>query len=453
LTEPEVHAVPALPSAPLPAPLPVPVPAPPADLMPPQGGDEDAIAAAVRLAADDRAADPSTRGHRARGRRRHGAAGVAISRARAVLSAGRALWADAPATRAFALATLAPVPLLLGAAVVGGPLAYVALAYLTVFTFAMDELSGLSAPAPAEPDDADRAGHERRGSDRLSVILAGTHLVLLLAALHALSGGGNLTVAGWIATFLSFGLWFGQVSFANAHELIHRADPRLRGLGAAVFTTLLFGHHASAHRLVHHRAVATPDDPNSAEAGESFWQFAPRAWAGSFLAGWEMERQMMRARIGRRRQRLDPYILYIGGAAVAVGAVAALFGPGGVLVFLALALHAQVQLLLSDYVQHYGLMRRRLPSGRYEPVGPAHSWDAPEGLSALAMLNAARHGDHHARPARPAARLERATGGRTPMLPHSLPIMCTIALYPPLWHRMMDTRVAALRPRTDGLRI
>jgi alkane 1-monooxygenase len=429
----------------------------PADAEPvptPTPANDDGIAAAIRAAAD--APVPGdTPGGSAKARRATArslrALGTAFAAAQA---AGRAFWSAAPAMRAFALATLAPVPLLLGAAFLGGPLPWLALAYLTVFTFAMDELSAFAAPAPhptasSLPDQADR---DRRAADRLSVILAATHFLMLATAILALSGGTGLSAGGWLATLLAFGLWFGQVSNANAHELIHRADPRLRALGAAVFTSLLFGHHASAHRLVHHRHVATPDDPNSAEAGEGFWQFLPRAWAGSFLAGWEMERQMMRARIGRRRQRINPYFLYIGGAVVSLAGVALIFGLAGAFAYLALAFHAQLQLLLSDFVQHYGLARRRLASGRYEPVGPQHSWDAPEGLSAIAMLNAARHGDHHARPSRPAASLQRGAA-RTPVLPHSLPIMCTIALWPPLWHRMMDARVAALRPRTDGLRL
>lgn len=56
--------------------------------------------------------------------------------------------------------------------------------------------------------------------------------------------------------------------------------------------TLLFGHHTSAHRLVHHRHVATPSDLNTARLGESFWHFFPRALVGSFRAGLAAERAL-----------------------------------------------------------------------------------------------------------------------------------------------------------------
>ena len=275
---------------------------------------------------------------------------------------------------------------------------------------------------------------------RLSVILAATHGLLLALGLFALSGGISLGFFGWWLAFLSLGLWLGQVSNSNAHELIHSGNAGLRATGGAIFCSLLFGHHISAHRLVHHRFVATPDDPNSADAGESFWAFLPRAWIGSFVAGYEMERALMRPRFGRKARRLHPYALQIGTSVLILVLIGLVLGVPGVLVWLMLCAHAQLQLLLSDYVQHYGLVRGKLPGGRTEPVGPRHAWNAPHVFSGLAMLNAPRHSDHHQRPARPYPQLTLDPGA--PMLPHSLPVMATAALVPSVWRRMMDPRVA-----------
>ena len=72
----------------------------------------------------------------------------------------------------------------------------------------------------------------------------------------------------------------------------------------------------------------------------------------------------------------------------------------GAVVWAALGLHAQVQILLSDYVQHYGLRRAEV-QGRPVPVAAGHSWNAPHWFSSAFMLNAPRHSDHHAHPARP----------------------------------------------------
>ncbi|MFC2968958.1 alkane 1-monooxygenase [Acidimangrovimonas pyrenivorans] len=339
----------------------------------------------------------------------------------------------------FAVVTLLPLPLLLAGATLGGLWALAALLYITVIAFLLDQFIDLA-------DDGELPeGAEFPAADRLSVALAVAHFGLLALGVWAVSGGTGIGWGARLACFFAFGLFFGQVSNSNAHELIHRADKRLFRLGMWVYISLLFGHHTSAHRHIHHRYVATPDDPNSAEAGESFYAFLPRAWTGSFIAGYEMERAL-RQRLGRKG--LHPYLLYLGGAALIILAVALVFGLPGLIAYLALAGYAQVQLLLSDYAQHYGLSRARRPGGKPEPVGPGHSWNAPHWFTSALMLNAPRHSAHHAHPGRPYPALDLPAGGAAPMLPYSLPAMATIALCPPLWRRIMDRRLARWQARS-----
>ena len=357
---------------------------------------------------------------------------------------------EIPEVDTFAVVTLAPVPLLLLGTFFGGIFAWGALLYITALIFALDTLIAQAAPDAPE-------GSEFPAADRLSIGLAIAHFGLLIAAVAALSGVTGLGAGARIALFLGFGLFFGQVSNSNAHELIHRADKRLFLLGKWVYISLLFGHHTSAHRLVHHRFVATPDDPNTAALGESYWSFAPRAWIGSFVAGYEMERNLRAERPApvtptERIAALTPYVGYVLGGLWFVMLFGLLFGFFGVLAYLGLCLYAQIQLLLSDYVQHYGLERARRDEASYEPVSARHSWDAAAPVSALWMLNAPRHSDHHAHPARvyPALQLGDLDAPGRPVLPRSLPAMAALALIPPLWRRVMDTRVIALRRAAKG---
>lgn len=97
--------------------------------------------------------------------------------------------------------------------------------------------------------------------------------------------------------------------------------------------------------------------------------------------------------------------------------------------------------MITDYVQHYGLPRAPGPDGRPEPCGPQHSWNTPHAASSALMLNAPRHSDHHCRPrvAYPGLRLDTAA---MPTLPHALPVMALIALWPRKWRQIMDPRAA-----------
>ena len=132
---------------------------------------------------------------------------------------------------------------------------------------------------------------------------------------------------------------------------------------------------------------------------------------------------------------LHPYLWYLVIGLGSLGTAALIGGLPGVLIWLALSAHAQLQQLLGDYVQHYGLTRARLPDGRYAPVSPRHSWNTPHWFSSALMLNAPRHSDHHAHPARayPALRLTEDA----PLLPWPLPVACGMAMVPRLWHRRM----------------
>lgn len=331
----------------------------------------------------------------------------------------------------FAIATLLPVPVLFVAALAGGGWSVLAAAGMALFVPLLDRL--IASNAAAE-------GTEFPAATALSVTLGILHFPMLALGVVTLADAAGMVQA--FAIWLAFGLWFGQVSNANAHELIHRPQRAQHRLGAAVYISLLFGHHTSAHRLVHHRHVATDADPNSARLGEGFYRFALRAWVGSFRGGLLAELQ----RDGQRKSgRLgNPYIAYVGGALLCLVLSVWLAGLAGALAYLALAGHAQMQLLLSDYVQHYGLQRHTGPAGP-EPVAERHSWNAAPPVSGWQMLNAPRHSAHHARPTLPYPALHLPAAAEAPRLPRSLPVMATLALVPPLWHRVMDHRAARWR--------
>ena len=354
----------------------------------------------------------------------------------------------------FVLASLLPAGMILAGFVRGGAWPYSALATMTVGIALADKFTALNQ-APADPRQA------RAAADALSLAQAAAHFALLLIGVPALAGGGlagkGLAGGGmdwpaldWpaaLAAGLAMALYFGQVSHPNAHELIHRPGRWLRRLGAAIYVSLLFGHHVSAHLRVHHVHVATRRDPNSAPRGMGFWRFWGRAGPGSFRAGLRAETAARRRRMrGRADLRAGPdwrhpYVAWIGGALLCLGIAWALAGPAGVAIYLGLAIYAQAQILLADYVQHYGLRRAENGAGRAEPAGPRHSWNARPWASAAMMLNAPRHSDHHLNPGRvfPALRLDPAA---MPVLPYSMPVMAVIALWPPLWRRVMDPLVA-----------
>lgn len=334
----------------------------------------------------------------------------------------------------FAIATLLPVGLILQAAAAGGAWPWLALAYVTLFAAALDRFVPRLLPEAPE-------GAEFPSGKGLSVLLGLAHFAVLFAAV-AMAADGDAGLVGKLVTLVAAGLWFGQVSHPNAHELIHRPERYARYLGRAIYGALLFGHHASAHLLVHHVHVGTDDDPNSAPKGLGFYRFFARAWGGSFRAGLAAENALRARAQAPPRGWTHPYLGYAIVGLLTLGASALAFGWRGLLACLFLGLYAQMQILLADYVQHYGLRRARRTGGKPEPVTDAHSWNSPHWFSSALMVNAPRHSDHHLHPGRPYPGLRLREN--MPLWPHSLPVMAVIALFPPLWRRVMARELARL---------
>lgn len=354
-----------------------------------------------------------------------------------------------PIRPAAALALLpASAALLALGAVLGGWWLRGALVWLTAAIWLGDALlprqprGGAEGGADGAPRlrGAPAAAGGRIGARAAPVLAALLHLALLALSVAGMAGLTGLAAGERAALLVAAALFAGQIGVAAGHELIHRPGRAERGLGMVVFASILFGHHATAHGAVHHVHVATSRDPNTARRGESLWAFLPRAWAGSWRAGFAVARSRLAA-AGQPPWR-HPYLAQ---GAVSLGWLCAAWaGAGwpGLAALLAVGLAAQAQLLITDYVQHYGLCRARLPDGRPEPVGPAHSWNARARMSGAVLLAGPFHSAHHTDPGRGWEALD--VPARTPLLPASLPVMAAAALFPPLWRAIMHPRLDRL---------
>ena len=99
------------------------------------------------------------------------------------------------------------------------------------------------------------------------------------------------------------------------------------------------------------------------------------------------------------------------------------------------------ELEVVNYLEHYGLLRRKNAEGRYERATPAHSWNSNQIVTNVFLYQLQRHSDHHAHPTRRYQALRHFD--ESPQLPSGYASMIVLALVPPLWRRVMDWRVAA----------
>jgi alkane 1-monooxygenase len=256
--------------------------------------------------------------------------------------------------------------------------------------------------------------------------LAWGERLLLAASLGILTGAGGINVA---------------------HELVHRKSKLDRALGEVLMASVSYTWFCVEHVLGHHRRVATPADPASARLGESVYAFVPRSVAGGLASFVAIEGDYAGRRGIRWWSLRDRRTRYLLGLVGLYAALLALGGPIAVIVFAVQSAVAIVLLEVINYVEHYGLVRSEVRPGEYERVQPRHSWNSTHVVTGAFLFNLPRHADHHAFASRPYWQLR--AWPDSPQLPLGYATMVVVALFPPLWFRMMDPAVARVSARSS----
>jgi len=272
-------------------------------------------------------------------------------------------------------------------------------------------------------------------------------LVMLFGVIGYVGYAGDL--AGWELALLAFslGIVTGGIGITYAHELMHQQDRFERALAEVLMCSTLYGHFCIEHVHGHHIHVGTPRDPVSAREGESFFRFYPRALIGSLASAWRIVSRRLERRGKPSWSAANPFWRYAAQYAAFLALAYALAGWIGVALFAGQAFVAVTLLEIINYVEHYGLRRQMLDTGRYERTQPHHSWNASHQVTNWLLINLQRHSDHHYHPSRRYPLLQDYPEGEAPQLPFGYPLMLMIALVPPLWFRLMNPRVAAWRAR------
>ncbi|AXY54091.1 alkane 1-monooxygenase [Rhodococcus ruber] len=249
---------------------------------------------------------------------------------------------------------------------------------------------------------------------------------------------GGLGLVSKIGLAFSVGV-MGGVGINTAHELGHKKDDLERWLSKITLAQTGYGHFYIEHNRGHHVRVSTPEDPASARFGESFWAFLPRSVWGSLKSSWELEKTRLQ-RLGKSPWTLRNDVLNAWAMSVVLfGVLVAVFGPVIVPFLILQAVYGFSLLETVNYLEHYGLLRQKTASGRYERCTPAHSWNSDHIVTNIFLYHLQRHSDHHANPTRRYQTLRSMDGA--PNLPSGYASMIGLAYIPPLWRKVMDHRV------------
>ncbi|MGB0133421.1 alkane 1-monooxygenase [Dokdonella sp.] len=271
----------------------------------------------------------------------------------------------------------------------------------------------------------------------------------LLLATYPLQMLG-LLVGVWVATtaelnplqWLGLAITVGIVSGGGinaAHEWGHKRGGFASLMSKLSLAPAAYGHFHVEHNRGHHKNVATPEDPASARLGETFWQFLPRTLIGSVRSAWRIERTRLlaqgRAVISPRNDILQAWFM----TAILYAALVLVFGWAALPFLIVQAFYGAALLEAVNYIEHYGLLRRKDSNGRYVRCEPEHSWNANQVVSNLMLYQLQRHSDHHANPRRSYQTLRHFDD--SPQLPVGYAALIPVVHFPRIWFGLMNHRV------------
>ena len=308
----------------------------------------------------------------------------------------------------------------------------------------VDLFAGLDRSNP--PEDAIEALENDRYYRWITYLFLPIQYVGFVAALYVIAKGapfglGELALLEKIGLALTIGT-IGGIGINTAHELGHKREANERWLSKIALAQSFYGHFYIEHNRGHHVRVATPEDPASSRLGETFYAFWPRTVLGSLTSAWEVEKK----RFARKEQHpfrlsndvLNAWVM----SAVLFGGLTIWLGVQ-IIPFLVLQAVVGFSLLeVVNYMEHYGMLRQKVGTSkrqRYERVDPSHSWNSNNIATNVLLYHLQRHSDHHANPTRRYQTLRDFE--ESPVLPTGYAGMIVLALFPPLYRRVMDQRV------------
>ena len=240
----------------------------------------------------------------------------------------------------------------------------------------------------------------------------------------------------WIGKMVSLGILLGTNGINVAHELGHRTTAWERNMAKILLCPSLYMHFYIEHNFGHHKNVSTPKDPATAKRNQSVYGFWVQSILGQYISAWRIQLQLLK---NQNRSFLSWYndmLLYLFFQTLYVCSVGFFFGSIGVFYAIGIALVSFLLLETINYIEHYGLERKLLKSGRYERVQAHHSWNSNHVIGRMVLYELTRHSDHHFRANKKYQLLENKPD--SPQLPYGYPTSMVLSMLPPLWFRRMD---------------
>ena len=238
---------------------------------------------------------------------------------------------------------------------------------------------------------------------------------------------------------LSVGIVLGVNGINVAHELGHRLTSKERFMGKMLLMPSLYMHFFIEHNFGHHLHAATKEDPATASYNQNVYSFWFTSVFRQYVSAWKIQNNLLKNNDKSFFSVKNDMLCYVLFQSLYLGLIFFLFGITGLLFAVSVAVVGFLLLETVNYIEHYGLLRLKTESGRYERVKEIHSWNSNHVVGRIVLYELTRHSDHHYKSSKKYQILECYDEG--PEMPFGYPTSMVIAFIPPLWFSIMNKRI------------
>ncbi|PCJ83811.1 MAG: alkane 1-monooxygenase [Flavobacteriales bacterium] len=242
---------------------------------------------------------------------------------------------------------------------------------------------------------------------------------------------------------LAFGISCAALGINVGHELGHRATRHERFMAKTLLLSTLYMHFIIEHNRGHHKRVATNEDPASAKYGEIIYLFWFKSVIFGFISAWKLEAARLKKNGKPFFSIHNEMIRFQFIQLLLVGSIYAIFGLKATVCFMICALIGILVLETINYIEHYGLRRKKTGENTYERTLPIHSWNSNHPFGRIMLFELTRHSDHHYKASRKYQILRHFD--EAPLMPTGYPGMMMLSLIPPLWFYVMHSHIEKCR--------
>ena len=242
-----------------------------------------------------------------------------------------------------------------------------------------------------------------------------------------------------VGMVLSLGILLATNAINVGHELGHRKPLIERCLSKLLYLPCLYMHFYIEHNFGHHNNVATPKDPATAKFNQTVYSFWFTSVLGQYISAWRLQLQLLKIKnLGFLSIKNDMLYYTIFELAYLL-VIYSFFGFYGLFLAVIIGVLSFLFLETINYIEHYGLLRKKLSNGRYERVTDMHSWNSNHILGRIVLYELTRHSDHHRISVTKYQNLKSID--KSPQLPFGYPTSILLSFIPVLWFKIMNPRV------------